>query len=226
MIIRQGNDGLLRLKNVSWAGGGIFTKNLGGCKDVRCRAKELMLEIYVENDGSADRKAFSLARLFTPHWAAGFLWNREKARLEYRNCEQAKCTRGKDGKICMETSIMSQLGDEFRSFRKQNARKHGEIKWNEQNKVSKGDYGNFARDFPQNAPHVLNDNTLKGQGSPQTNSMIRFHGSRKIREVSGTGGRRKVVETRQCDYGFRNDQKMSDAAGTRLGDHEGKLLFS
>ena len=57
-----------------------------------------------------------------------------------------------------------------------------------------GNNENFARGFPQNTPRVSNNNTPKGQGVPRTGSMIKVHGSRKIREVSGPGGHCKVVK--------------------------------
>ena len=58
----------------------------------------------------------------------------------------------------------------------------------------------FARDFPQDAPCGSNSNALKGKRATRMGSIIKVHGSRKIREVSGLGGRCKVVDIFRCDY--------------------------
>ena len=128
--------------------------------------------------------------------------------MECINCTKAQYTRVKDGVIFMQTMITLQSGDKFQSFRKHDARKHGESKRNGKNKVSMGDNENFVRDFPQNAPRVPKKQHPKGTRGSTNGGVVKVHGSRKIREVSGTGGHCKVLETRQRGDGFRDGQKM------------------
>ena len=71
-----------------------------------------------------------------------------------------------------------------------------------------GNNENFARDFPQNAPHVSDNNTPKGQWAPRKGGIMKLHGSRKIRKVSGPGGRCKVLQICRSDDGCRNGKKM------------------
>ena len=76
-----------------------------------------------------------------------------------------------------------------------------------------GDNKTFARDFPQNAPHVSDNNTPKGQWAPWKGGIMKLYGSRKIRKVSGPGGRCKVLQICRSDDGFRDDQKMGLGRG-------------
>ena len=119
---------MLVLREASRAGEGILAKNPGGHKDVWCRAKELMLESCAENDGGAERKGISSARLIISQCVASYLPNCEKARIECINFEKAQYTRVKDGVIFTETMITLQSGEKFRSFRKHDQGSMGKVK--------------------------------------------------------------------------------------------------
>ena len=82
-----------------------------------------------------------------------------------------------------------------------------------QNKVSMGDIGNFARDFPQNAPRVPKQHRTKGSRGSTNDCVMRSQGSRKIREVSAPGRRWKVVKTCRRHGGFGDGEKWNFWSG-------------
>ena len=102
--------------------------------------------------------------------------NREKARFAGKNCAWAQS-------ICMQ--------------RMHDARKHGGIMEIVQNKVSMSENGIFARDSPQNAPRVEKQHRTEGSTGSKNGSGGRSRRSRRIDEVSGPGGRRKISERRR-----------------------------
>ena len=115
------------------------------------------------------------------------------------NCAGAKCTRNEDGIICMQ-------------------RKYGEVTRNIQNKVSMGDIGNFAKDFPKNAPLVPKQHHTKGSRRSTNDCAMISQGSRSISEVSVPGRRWKVVKTRCPHGGFEGGKNgIFGVAGTRRG---------
>ena len=97
--------------------------------------------------------------------------------------------------------------------RKHDARKHGEISENMQNKVSMSDNGIFARDFPRKRTTCVKTTSDRGVKRLHERLWGRIHRSRRIGKVSAPGGRRKVSEIRRCHDGHEDGEKWYFLSG-------------